>query len=243
MAANTGDPSGVGFPPTMWSKVLSAGQGSSTALDLMARWYRPVVLKLVGWYVSGRRVRHDPEDVTQEFFLHLMGRQGEIFGSADPSRGRFRAWLRACLRNWLNNWDDRVRAAKRGGGVHETSLDWEDGVGDSVAAPDDLDAEFDREWARDVVARATAKLRQEGPAARLEPHDREVWDLKFRDENLSDRAIAERLGLHENDVLTSLRRSKRRFRELLRGEVLPTVASEAEVEEEVSELLRCLGRE
>jgi RNA polymerase sigma factor (sigma-70 family) len=243
MSADPGEASGVGFPPTMWSKVLSAGQGSAGALDLMARWYRPVVLKLVTWYVSGRRVRYDPEDVTQEFFLHLLGNRGEIFAHADPARGRFRAWLRACLRNWLHNWNDREKAVKRGGGLSFSSLDADDGPGASATAADDLDAEFDRTWARDVIGRATAKLRRDGAEGRLEPHDLEAWDLKFEGDSHSDREIAERLGLSENDVLTSLRRSKRHFREHLRGEVLPTVSSEKDVEGEVGELLRCLGRD
>ncbi|MEK7468552.1 MAG: sigma-70 family RNA polymerase sigma factor [Planctomycetota bacterium] len=233
----------VGFPATIWSKVLLAGKGSSGALSLLSRWYRPVVLKLVNWFLRRRNLSgYDPEDVTQEFFVHLLAHREQVLGRADPSRGRFRAWLRTCLGNWLRNWTESLRAQKRGGDRIATSLDGRpDGESPPIPAPDDLDTEFDREWATDVVARATARLRSEGGSGRLGPHDIAVWDLKFGLGGDSDRAIAVRLGISENDVTTSLRRTKRRFREHLRQEVLPTIGSHSDLDEEVRDLLRALG--
>ncbi|MEK7470236.1 MAG: hypothetical protein AAB074_22935 [Planctomycetota bacterium] len=234
------NPSGVGFPETLWSKVASAGQGSDAALSLLSRWYRPVILKLVTWYLDSHdRRRHDPEDLTQEFFLHLLEHRLDVFGAANPEKGRFRAWLRTCLKYWLHNWSDRERAQKRGGDLVVASLD-ESEV--SVAAPGSLESEFNRRWAEGVMARADGKLREDASARRLEKHDLDVWDLKLGPEAPSDREIAERLDLKENEVVVSLRRSRRRFEDHLRKEVSSTVSSAGEIDEEITELMRCLGK-
>ena len=233
------DPSGVGFPETLWSKVVSAAQGSDSALSLLSRWYRPVILKLVTWYLQQHdRQRHDPEDLTQEFFVHLLEHRLDVFGGANPDKGRFRAWLRTCLKHWLHNWSDRVSAQKRGGGLAVSSLE---DAGFAVAGGSSLDSEFDRRWAEGVMARATAKLQEDASSGRLELHDLAIWEAKLGADAPSDREIADRLHLDGNEVLVSLRRSRRHFAQHLRREVALTVSTEAEVDAEIAELRRCLG--
>lgn len=239
MSGQSPDSSGVGFPETLWSKVVSAGQGSDAALSLLSRWYRPVILKLVTWYLQSHdRQRHDPEDLTQEFFVHLLEHRLDVFGGADPQKGRFRAWLRTCLKHWLHNWSDRVSARKRGGAVTTSSLE---AAAVHAADTESLDREFDRRWAEGVMARATARLQEDAASGRLERHDISIWDAKLGADAPSDREIAGRLQLGENEILVSLRRSRRHFADHLRREVALTVSSEADVEEEIAELRRCLG--
>ena len=60
-------------------------------------------------------------DATQDFFVGLLG--GDLLDRADPSRGRFRAYVRAALANFLADQDRRRAARKRGGGVRFVPLD------------------------------------------------------------------------------------------------------------------------
>lgn len=235
---------GVGFPTTLWSQVISAGRGSPRALETLARRYQPVILRLVRWYLRGRSTpAHEPEDLAQEFFLHLIARREAILGLADPSRGRFRAWLRTCLKNWLRDWTERAFAEKRGGGRPHVRLprDGSTPEGLQLAAPDDIETEFDRQWARDVMDAAVERLRADATRGRLQPHDIPVWERKYGGKDPSDREVADALGLSVNEVVVSLRRTRKRFRIHLEAEVESTVSSRADLEEEIRDLKRVFG--
>lgn len=233
MSDRAGHSSGVGFPTTLWSQVLSAGKGSARAFDALAQRYRPVVFKLVRWSLRAHGpAGADPEDAVQDFFVHLAERRTAILGRADRARGRFRAWLRTCLRNWLLDWSEQVRRRER------TSARPASGAG---ASGDDIEREFDRQWARDVMAAAMKRLRQDAATRALEAHDLAVWEMKYGGEDPSDGDIARAMNLTENAVVVSLRRTRRRFRAHLEAEVEGTVATRAEMEEEIRELRRAAG--
>lgn len=232
---------GVGFPTTLWSEVVSASKGSPEALATLARRYRPVVVKLVGWYLKSRGPRgFDPEDLTQDFFLSLLERPAAMLARADRSKGKFRAWLRSCLRNWLHDWSDRSGAKKRGGRAVHVAIQGGSGSGTALrlAARDDLEREFDRQWAKDVFDRATVRLKAD---PETKPVDVRVWELKFHGTDPSDREIAVQLGIEENTVVVALRRAKRRFRALLESEIRATVCSPKDLEEELRELRQALA--
>jgi RNA polymerase sigma-70 factor (ECF subfamily) len=104
---------GSSFGTTRWSLILAArNRGTPQADEALAAlcsayWY-PL-------YAFIRRRGHDPDraaDLTQGFFARLL--EKEDFGSADPSRGRFRAFLLAACKNFLANAHDRDMALKRG---------------------------------------------------------------------------------------------------------------------------------
>src|ERR1017187_7858797 len=112
------------FPPTQWSMILDAGEGSESvaraALEAMCRQY---------WYplysfVRGQgRTHHEAEDCTQEFLARLLASDG--VARARPERGRFRSFLLMSLRNCMANEWQRGQAAKRGAGQSPLSLDFE----------------------------------------------------------------------------------------------------------------------
>src|SRR5258708_13882369 len=114
------------FATTRWSIVLAAGnldrQGSRDALAQLCETY---------WYPLYAYVRrrvhdvHEAQDLTQTFFSALLEKQ--TIARADPGRGRFRAFLLTTLKNFLTNEWDKTRAAKRGGGKAELSLDFDSG--------------------------------------------------------------------------------------------------------------------
>jgi len=110
----TASPSGA-FATTHWSVVLLAGKEDSQqcaeALDRLCRvyWY-PL-------YVYVRRRGHgveDAQDLTQQFFAHLLRKGG--LRSAHPGRGRFRTFLLHAIEHFLINEWKRAHRLKRGGG-------------------------------------------------------------------------------------------------------------------------------
>src|ERR1051326_3782823 len=90
------------FATTLWSVVLEAQQSNSpeasVALETLCRTY---------WYPLYALIRrrgyapHEAEDLTQEFFAHLLQKGG--LKSVTPEKGKFRTYLLVGLGNFLTN--------------------------------------------------------------------------------------------------------------------------------------------
>ncbi|KAF0242877.1 MAG: hypothetical protein FD180_3679 [Planctomycetota bacterium] len=235
--------SGVGFPETLWSVVSRAGHGSRRALETLADGYRAPVLKLVSWFLKARRfTSHDPEDVSQDFFIHLLTHRTAIFGRADRNRGRFRAWFRTCLSNWLRTWSDEVRAKKRGGGARVASLDDDEAKQWEPAAVEaSVEREFDRQWAKHVLDEAFRKLKEDERTGALEPGDFEIFRAKHVEEAPSGKDVAVLLGKDLNAVVVSLRRTSRRLKEHLKAALVAGTATEEDLNREIKDLLAAMS--
>lgn len=236
-------PAGI-FATTRWTLVLRA-RGSTpeakTALsELCVAYWEPVF----------RFIRHtQPEDdtardLTQEFFSRLLSRQG--LDTVEVGRGRFRSFLLGAVKHFLADVRDHARAAKRGGGEPTVSLD-----GRSDTAVDRLvpaaigpppDSHFDRAWAIALVNRAIDALAREWDAdGRREQFDvLKPW-LLGEIHGATQAAAAARLGWTENAVRVAVHRLRRRFRELVKGELAQTVQQPDEVREELRYLLEVLS--
>lgn len=233
------------FPPTQWSMILDAGEGSESvaraALEAMCRQY---------WYplysfVRGQgRTHHEAEDCTQEFLARLLASDG--VARARPERGRFRSFLLMSLRNCMANEWQRGQAAKRGAGQSPLSLDFE-AAGERFAheaVDPGLSPEkaFDHNYAAEMIGRAIDALRADYEAtdrdklfAALRPH---MWG------NASPGSFAlqaEGLGMKTHAFTVALQRLRRRLGERLRAEVRRTVASEAEVDAELRYMMDAMG--
>src|SRR3954468_8819003 len=98
------------FATTRWSLVLAAGDRESPesrqALEALCAAY---------WYPLYAYVRRQgypadqAQDLTQEFFARLL--EKDFLRAADRDRGRFRAFLLACVRHFLSNERDRAAAS------------------------------------------------------------------------------------------------------------------------------------
>ncbi len=242
-AASGGSGSGREFPSTLWSLVLQAGAGAAAALEELARRYAGPVYAFVRG--SGRS-REDAEDLAQDFFAYLI--ESRVLEKADPARGRFRGFLLASLRNFLLNEHDRRTAKRRGGGTVVLSLDVERaeqglslaarrGAGGAPQSAEDAARRFDREWAASLLGRALAALERE-----LKPRAAEIFALAHDPEAPSYREIAARFDMTEGAVTAAVHRARRRLRELVLAEARATVATDAEVEEELRELVKALSQ-
>jgi RNA polymerase sigma-70 factor (ECF subfamily) len=228
------------FTTTHWSVILLAGGAASedadAALEHLCRAY---------WYPLYAYVRrqghmpHDAQDLTQEFFARLLERK--YLRLADPNRGRFRTFLLGSLKNFLiNDWKKENRD-KRGGGQKVLSLDEEMAESRFATEPATVqppDSLYDRGWAAILLDRAIAALRAEFErAGKLELFEQLkvfVWGEKNA---LSYAAMAEQLGMTEGAVKVAVHRLRQRYGELLRAEVSQTVATPAEVNEELRYLV------
>lgn len=222
------------FATTRWSVVVAAGgptgPDARAALEtLCATYWYPL-------YAYARRRaldRHAAEDLTQSFFARLLER-GSV-SSADPQRGRFRAFLlTAFQRHAANEWE-KEKAQKRGGGERILSLDFEQGETRFASEPTHgltPEREFERRFALALLARVLDGVRVERPDdADLLPYVGGAGDARPYAE------IAAARGVSEGAVKVAVHRLRARYRERLRAEIRETVATEADVDDEIRHLL------
>jgi RNA polymerase sigma-70 factor (ECF subfamily) len=231
------------FLSTHWSLVLAAGDDTSPrateALEQLCRAY---------WYPLYAYVRrrnfsaHEAQDLTQEFFARLL-RNREL-PKAGPEKGRFRFFLLLRLKHFLINEWERLRAEKRGGGRSALSLDELTAEQRYALEPSDSmtpDRIFERRWAITLLENVLRRLREEWHAAGKEIHFETLKVFLSAESWLPAHAeIGARLGLSEGAVKVAVHRLRERYRALIRDEIAQTVASPAEVDDELRHLLDVL---
>lgn len=215
---------GSAFVATRWSQVArAAGDGAEAraALAWLCEAYWEPLLR----FAERRGLpHHDAQDAVQSFFARLIERG--VAGEADPAKGRFRTFLLAVFSCQLAHARERAQARKRGGGRADVPLDV---IGDAGPAMAGADPDFDRDWARAVLARALARLEAEtaGDARRAAVLAALKPFLAGDGEAAAYAAAGAPLGMSEGAVKVAVHRLRQRFREALRAEVAETVAEPA----------------
>lgn len=224
------------FPDTKWTVLAQAtlrgGDAERAALDRLCRdYWRPV------WACIRSRL-HQPEradDLTQDFFVHLMERG--FFRKAEAGRGRFRSFLLGALRFFLAEELRRGLTQKAGGHLEQCELNE-----DAAVEPAD-ELAFDREWAQTLLDRALEAIEIESKAARGE----EGWELlrSFLPGGAAQapsyEKLAEALGMSVGGAKSEVFRLRQKFRETIRREVGRTVDTPHEVDEELAHLRAILS--
>ena len=232
------------FVTTHWSVVLAARRADTTrARDALARlcqtYWHPL-------YAYVRRLGHSPhdaQDLTQEFFARLLAKH--YLADADESRGRFRSFLLAALKHFLANEWEKARAQKRGGGQIPISIDpvtAETGCHFEPADPATADKIFERRWALTLLDQVLRRLRREYAATGREALFEQLKPtLTEASRSVRYAEIAARLNTTEGAMKVAVHRLRQQYRELLRAEIAETVASPAEVEDELRNLFAALA--
>lgn len=232
------------FETTHWSVVIDAGQPDSPQVQqalekLCQAYWQPL-------YACVRRQGYGPEesrDLTQEFFARLL--ENNSVRHADPERGRFRTFLKACLSNFLNKEWVKANAAKRGGCHVHISLDAQEAEHRFAAEPcDDLTPEivFERRWAATVLESVIKRLAAEYAAAGKEKFFEALKNYTWGDGVAHSYAsIGREFGVSEGAVKIAALRLRERYRELLRMEVARTVADASQVEDELRYLIQVVS--
>jgi RNA polymerase sigma factor (sigma-70 family) len=240
------------FANTQWSVIVAAGKTQTDpeiargALAQLCQTYWPPLYTYVrghGWSV------HDAQDLTQSFFADLIERK--IYARTDREKGKFRSFLLASLKHFLSHAREREQALKRGGGHEFLPLDegraeeaeslfqTHSSASSAAFAQDKL---FEQIWAQTVVATALDRL-----AADYKAEGKESLFQTFQtfltigaDPLPTYSDLAARLAVTESTIRSHITRLRARYREMLRAEVRRTLNTEAEVDEELHELLRVL---
>jgi RNA polymerase sigma factor (sigma-70 family) len=203
-------------------------------------YWKPVYVYLrLRWRASAE----DAKDLTQGFFARALEKR--FFDAYDPARGRFRTFLRTCLDGYAANEQAAERRLKRGGGVAMLSLDFATAERDlpplSLAAAEDADAVFHREWVRAVCAEAVAgvrrRCRESGRERALAVFERcDLSDLADADRP-SYAALAAEFGVPLTQVTNLLASARREFRAAMLETLRARTASDDEFADESRRLL------
>jgi RNA polymerase sigma-70 factor (ECF subfamily) len=236
------------FPSTHWSVVFAAGrseaepQMAGAALaELCQGYWAP----LYGFVRSRGHTVHDAQDLTQSFFAYVL--EHKVYARADRRKGRFRSFLLVSLKNFLADAADRERTLKRGGAqiflpLHEERAQEAESLFQTHSGMSNEDRLFDRSWAEALVAtvleRLSADYRREGKEQLFS--ELRVFVAGGAEPPPPYAELAHRLGMAESTIRSHVTRLRARYREALRAEVRRTVDSEAQVDQELRELLQVL---
>jgi RNA polymerase sigma factor (sigma-70 family) len=190
---------------------------------------------------------HDAQDLTQSFFAHLI--EHKIYTRVDRQKGRFRWFLLASAKNFLVNACNRERTLKRGGGqsflpLHEEQIEDAESLFQTHRSVNNADQLFDRSWAEALIAVGMERLSAEYKCESKETlfNELKVFLTGSAEPPPTYSELAQRLKIAESTLRSHVTRLRGRYREILRAEVRRTVDTDAEVDEELHELLRVLTR-
>lgn len=241
------------FASTHWSVILAAGRNQASpeiAQAALAELCETYWAPLYGFVRSRGHAIHDAQDLTQSFFAYLI--EHKIYARADREKGKFRSFLLASLKNFLGHAYDREQTLKRGGSLDFLPLDdaraeaaeslfqtrsnFTDALGEDLV--------FERSWADALVAagleRLSAIYRSEGKEKLFE--ELKIYLTGSSDPLPAYEELAARLGLVASTLRSHVTRLRARYRDALRTEVRRTVENDAQVDDELHELLRVLTR-
>jgi RNA polymerase sigma factor (sigma-70 family) len=232
------------FPETRRSAIVDLRSEEPARLaaaseTLIAGYWKPVYKYIrVRWNQSNE----DAKDLTQAFFTRVLEKQ--FFASYDPSKARFRTYLRACLDAFLANESKSASRIKRGGAARFVSLDFETAEGEirqyDVASGEQSPEEyFHREWVRHLFSLALDDLRRECQERGNELQYRvfERYDLCDDDEKPTYETVACEFQITGTAATNYLASIRRRLRHLVLERIRESTATGKDFRSEVRLIL------
>jgi DNA-directed RNA polymerase specialized sigma24 family protein len=234
-----------GFPATRFSIVgrLQADDPDvrARALDAFATAYWAPVSRYIRfkWRFDSERAA----DLTQEFFARTL--ESQVLVRFDPTRARFRTYVRLLVDGFVSNTRKAEGRLKRGGGrdtvpLEETLPDGQVRSHEPLVV-EDHDEVFYREWVRALFEGAVDDLRADAQA-----HGRDVPFEVFRRYDLADLRgehqptyadLAAALGITVAMVTNHLAAMRRSLRAHVLDRLREVTASDDEFEAEAKRLL------
>lgn len=197
---------------------------------VMRAYYAPIHTHLA---TRWRLTRDEAAELTQEFFATAVAKG--YLEAYDPSKGRFRTFVRMCVDRMVAARRRDERRLKRGGGAERVELEAADR--ELCAEGESPEERFDREWVRSVFGLAVATL-QEECKARGKPNYFVVFSrYDLDDADVSYASLGEELGVTAKDVANYLAAARRDFRRIVLDALRELTASEEEFRQEARLLL------
>ncbi len=205
--------------------------------DLCAQYHYPLYC-----FIRRRGLsHHDAQDVLQDFLAKLL--RLEAFKEAEAEKGRLRYFLSFALQRFLINWHRANRHR-----LNETSMEAEAEDRyhrERFTENDTPERLFERKWSQELLGHVLQKLGElyvrNGKGALfkvLRPVLLAGGSLRGED----CAGMAADLGMTEGALRVGLSRLLKDYGTTLREEVRQTVASDEEVEDEISHLQQVFGK-
>ena len=204
---------------TVWSDVLKAHLSEGDAHTARAR----LVLRYIGAVqrYMARVLRDDDAaaELAQEFAVRVL--RGD-FRRADPSRGRFRDFVRIAALNLVHDYRRRCKTRP------STRSEEDSGPVAPQVELDELDAEFLRSWRLDLFSRAMAALAEYQSKTGRPYHD--VISLRISNSGLTSTQMAALVSAQSGKPVSDVgfRQTLRRARECLADLLLDEVSASLE---------------
>ncbi|MFN0126648.1 MAG: RNA polymerase sigma factor [Verrucomicrobiales bacterium] len=229
-------PEASGFHTTRWTRVclakVESDDGRRALSELCEAYYDAVVAFLRCELRDADAAR----EMSHAFFEKMLS--GGRIRSADPTRGRFRAYLLGSVKHFLSHHREAATRQKRGGGRPTAPLEVAESVQDATLTPD---AAFDRQWALTVLARSMDTLQAECEAeGKAEFFARAKPLLTGDAAHGVQEEIAAACGMSVAALRMALSRLRQRLRDCVKAEVAGTLDDPALVQEDMRVLFAAL---
>lgn len=232
------------FATTQWTLVWQAAaedskHGRPALAEVIRRYWFPL-------YSYARRrglSSEDAEDATQEFLSRVL--EGNLLGSADPAKGKFRSYLLTAWKRFLIDAYRKQKAVQRGGRARVGSLDVVSGEKQWQALSlrdHDPDRVFMLGWANAVLDEVRLRLCVDYERSnRKSIFEALVPKLTTQLDAADYSQLASQLGVSLSSVKVALHRLRQRYGATLREVILETVDDPKDVDTELRELLQLLS--
>ncbi|MCL5280588.1 MAG: hypothetical protein M1376_11840 [Planctomycetes bacterium] len=230
------------FLTTHWSLIegIQKQQDPERAMIglLLQRYWKPVYC-----YLRRSGYGNEPaKDLTQGFF-HEVVLHRHLIDRADPSKGRFRAFVLHALKQYVIDAQRRQTTQRQIPPEKLVPLDLADPPA-QIEAMAALDAEqsFNYAWKADLLDRVLGEVRDWYARQGMESHwgvfqDRLVGPIMSDSPPVPYAEVCRRYGIQDEATAANmLKTAKRLFRGILEKHVRQTVVRGAEVEEELREI-------
>jgi RNA polymerase sigma-70 factor (ECF subfamily) len=156
--------SSTAFPNTRWTLLQKLRDGTEddarAALESLCRTYWAPLYAVARYE---RMSEHDAQDAVQGFFEAMLRR--DTFATADAAQGKLRSLLLKAFSNYCHTEWRKTQRQKRGEGAEHLALQeivaMESRMSKDLQAPGlSVEKIYAREWARAVLDRGLASLRQ-----------------------------------------------------------------------------------
>ena len=231
------------FATTHWSVVLAAAPGSPSAEEALAKLCDTYWYPLYAYARKKGHPAHEAEDLTQTFFTRLL--EKGMLQDLSPEKGRFRTFMLVCMKRFIVNEWRHARTQRRGGNAKTLPIDFSHAderfrlEPASYATPERI---YDRRWALTALEEALAQL-----AAEMKTTSKSNLFDALKPYLAMDSAappyseVAAKLRMSEGSVKVAVFRLRARYAQLLRQEIAATLATPADIEDEIRRLFQALA--
>ena len=230
------------FPTTRHSAILAVRSNDSVersrAMEvIIGAYWKPVYKYIrIQWHKSNE----DAKDLTQAFFTRVL--EKEILENFDPSRAKFRTYLRTCLDGFIANEQKAAVRQKRGGDAIMLSLDYESAEGElkqvEIADSQNTEEYFEKEWVRGFFDFCLMELKRnsEAKGKLLQFHLFERYHMEGV-EGITYDVLASEFGISVSNVTNYLAAVRREFRKIVLDRLRQLTTSDEEFAREAKLLL------